>query len=115
LWGLVKYIPNKKIYGKPYGSGFCYWCTNCGAYVDTHIPKPRNALGILSNDEMRKMKIKCHDIFDSLWNNSSERKKMHHWLSQELGISTNECHFGYFDMDMLNKAYRILVDKKRSI
>ena len=29
--GLVKYIPNKEIYGKSYGSGFCYYCTNCGA------------------------------------------------------------------------------------
>jgi len=111
--GLVKYIPNKEIYGKPYGSGFCYCCTNCGAYVGTHVPQPKVALGILANAEMRKMKIKCHDIFDSLWDTPSQRQKMYRWLSQELGIGVKQCHFGYFDLPMLNRAYKVLVAKKR--
>ena len=46
--GEVEYIPNKQIYGKSYGSGFCYHCTNCGAYVGTHKPRPKDALGILA-------------------------------------------------------------------
>lgn len=54
--GLVKYIPNKEIYGKSYGSGFCYYCTNCGAYVGTHVPQPKVALGILAKDN-EKIKI----------------------------------------------------------
>ena len=29
--GRVEYISNAKIYGRPYGSGYCYHCTACGA------------------------------------------------------------------------------------
>ena len=36
--GKVIYTSNARIYGKEYGSGKCYLCTNCGAYVGTHKP-----------------------------------------------------------------------------
>ena len=47
--GDVIYISNSKIHGKEYGSGKCYYCTKCGAYVGTHKTNPRKALGILAN------------------------------------------------------------------
>lgn len=109
--GKVEYIPNKQIYGKPYGSGFCYHCCDCGAYVGTHRIRPKEAFGILSNDEMRKMKMKCHDIFDKMWNTPQQRKKCYAWLAKELNIKVEDCHFGYFDLNMLGKAYRILTMK----
>lgn len=40
---------NSIIYGKQYGSGKCYYCTKCGAFVGTHVPRPTIALGILSD------------------------------------------------------------------
>lgn len=110
--GEVEYIPNKQIYGKSYGSGFCYHCTNCGAYVGTHKPRPKDALGILATAEMREMKMKCHDIFDEMWNTPKQRNKMYKWLAKELDIRLEDCHFGYFDMAMLNKAYNILRNKR---
>lgn len=106
--GEVEYIPNKQIYGKSYGSGFCYHCTNCGAYVGTHKPRPKDALGILATAEMRTMKMKCHDIFDKMWDTPKQRNKMYKWLAKELDMRLEDCHFGYFDMAMLNKAYKIL-------
>lgn len=36
------------------------------------------------------------------------RKKAYADLAAKLNIPVEECHFGYFDMDMLNKAYGIL-------
>ena len=115
--GKVDYISNSRIYGREYGSGKCYYCTKCGAYVGTHKPRPREALGILGNEEMRNMKMKCHELFDLKWKNEPTSKKRHiarkrayKELADKLHISAKECHFGYFDMDMLNKAYERLKD-----
>lgn len=108
-------MSNARIYGREYGSGKCYFCTKCGAYVGTHKPRPKEALGILGNAEMREMKMKCHELFDRKWKNEqtskkrhSARKKAYRDLASSLNIPVEECHFGYFDMVMLNKAYEIL-------
>lgn len=113
----VIYISNNIIYGKEYGSGKCYYCTNCGAYVGTHKPRPEEALGLLATKEMRNMKMKCHDLFDAAWKNKETRKEQceernaaYERLAKELNIDVSKCHFGWFDMDMLNKAYDILVN-----
>ena len=113
--GDVIYISNSKIYGKEYGSGKCYYCTKCGSYVGTHKTNHKKALGILANKEMRDMKMKCHSLFDLKWKNESTSKKRHiarrkayKELANKLNISIYDCHFGYFTLDMLNKAYAIL-------
>lgn len=113
--GSVVYISNSEIYGREYGSGKCYYCTSCGAYVGTHKPRPKEALGILGNTEMREMKTKCHELFDCQWKNEKTlmkrkiaRKKAYADLAAKLNIPVEECHFGYFDMDILDKAYGIL-------
>ena len=64
---------------------------------------------------MRQMKMKCHDIFDSMWSSCAQRKKLYKWLANELKINVEDCHFGYFDMDMLNKAYIILLNKNKAV
>lgn len=116
--GKVIYISNSRIYGKEYGSGKCYFCTQCGAYVSTHKPRPQEAMGILANKEMRDMKNKCHELFDQKWKNKptlkqrkTARKKAYQELADSLHISVDDCHFGYFDFDMLNKVYELLLDK----
>lgn len=113
--GKVIYTSNTAVYGRRYGSGMCYLCTKCGAYVGTHEPRPKEALGILSNKEMRSMKMTCHNLFDALWKGKpskgsgrSPRRKAYRWLSDQLGIPEEECHFGYFDMNMLQRAYSLL-------
>lgn len=111
--GKVVFISNAVVYhGKEYGSGRCYLCQQCGAYTGTHKPRPREALGLLANDRMRKGKIMCHDIFDSKWRGKPKARKkradLYKWLANELSIPVEECHFGWFDIDTLLKAYRIL-------
>lgn len=110
--GRVEYIENTQIYGKRYGSGYVYRCTFCGAYVGTHKPRPKEALGLLANKEMRAWKMKCHDIFDGFWKGKkkaqSKRQKCYEWLSAKLNIPISECHFGYFDLETLKQAYEIL-------
>lgn len=113
--GKVIYTSNRLIYGREYGSGKMYYCTECGAYVGTHEPRPKEALGILANKEMRDMKMKCHDLFDKKWKNEPTSRKRHiarknayKELSEKLHVPVEGCHFGYFDMDMLNRAFEIL-------
>lgn len=110
--GKVIYTTNDTIYGKQYGSGYCYLCTCCGAYVGTHKPYPKVALGILANAEMRELKMKAHSIFDKTWSNRKERNIAYKNLATKLNIPINECHFGYFDKDMLLKAINILEGKE---
>lgn len=114
--GEVIYTSNADIYGKEYGSGMCYLCTSCGAYVGTHKPRPREALGLLADYRMRKGKMACHEIFDAKWRGKpkarKKRKDLYHWLSIRLGIPIEECHFGYFTLDQLRKAYRVMLDIK---
>lgn len=113
--GTVIYTSNRIIYGKEYGSGKCYFCTQCGAYVGTHEPRPKEAFGILGNRKMRDMKMKCHELFDKQWKNEPNSKKRHiarqkayQKLADLLDIPLEDCHFGYFDMDTLNKAYELI-------
>lgn len=106
----VEYISNAEIYGRQYGSGFCYRCTACGAYVGTHKPWPDKAMGILADAEMREWKMKCHRLFDSFWQGMGRRRRnqLYVKLAGELGIPSGDCHFGYFDLDQLRRAYQIL-------
>ena len=80
--GPVTYGSNARIYGREYGSGYCYLCERCGAYVGTHKPRPREALGLL--------------------------RDLYCWLAHKMDIPVGDCHFGYFDIDQLRRAYIIL-------
>ena len=110
--GNVVFISNAEIYGSEYGSGRCYFCTSCGAYTGTHRPRPREALGLLADAQMRKGKIMCHNLFDSLWRNKpkaqKKRRDLYSWLAVQMGIPVEECHFGWFDLSQLREAYKIL-------
>lgn len=119
--GKVIFSSNAKIYGREYGSGKCYLCTSCGAYVGTHKPRPDEAMGILADAEMREMKMKCHEKFDRLWKWASTGKKRHmlrqkayRTLAARMNIAVDQCHFGYFNMEQLKEAYRNVVEMEDS-
>lgn len=115
--GIVRYTSNEEVYGRKYGSGFCYLCTQCGAYVGTHKPYPEVALGILANDEMRRAKIICHNAFDAMWRGKkhaqSKRNRAYEELARALKIDAEQCHFGYFDIPMLRRAYVAVKQMKK--
>ncbi|KOP68932.1 hypothetical protein AMS62_03245 [Bacillus sp. FJAT-18019] len=106
----VIYTSNATIYGKEYGNGRVYKCTGCDAYVGVHdgtnIP-----LGRLANRELRGLKKRCHSLFDSAWKvKKIRRRQAYSRMAERLGIPVNECHFGWFDKDLLIKAIDILQD-----
>lgn len=110
--GPVVFCSNSRIYGREYGSGYCYLCQSCGAYVGTHKPRPREAMGLLADGPMRAGKKMCHALFDPLWkgkpNAHKKRNDLYAWLAEQMGIPVEDCHFGYFDVAQLQKAYSIL-------
>ena len=108
--GKVEYIPIERIYGRSYGSGWCYRCTQCGAYVGTHINNPKKPLGILANENMRELRKMCHAVFDKRWNTAKERSKAYADLADKLGIKVEDCHFAMFDEEMLRKALLVLLE-----
>ena len=116
--GIVRYGSNAEIYGTEYGSGKCYICSSCGAYVGTHKPRPKEALGLLANAEMRNAKRICHDRFDRLWKEKKharkKRDRLYQRMAEIMDIPLEMCHFGYFDMDMLRKAYLAIVQIEKS-
>lgn len=112
--GQVIYTSNERVYGRKYGSGYCYLCTCCGAYVGTHEPRPREALGLLADSRMRKGKIMCHALFDALWRGKPKARRkrdaLYEWLAGQMGLPLADCHFGYFDLQQLRQAYQLLSD-----
>jgi hypothetical protein len=104
----VVHTTNDVIYGKQYGSGYSYICTGCKAFVGTHKSRPQQALGILADTEMRELRKKCHEIFDKTWNTPEERKQRYAELAEKMHMNKEACHFAYFNMELLEKAYKIL-------
>ena len=108
----VVFTSNAVIYGKEYGNGKCYKCTNCDAFVgvhdDTVIP-----LGILATKEERELKKKCHALFDPIWDKDRILHRSHAYnkLAKLLGIPHNECHFGHFDKGMLLRCIDIISNR----
>lgn len=54
----------------------------------------------------------CHALFDPLWQGKPKARKkrndLYSWLAHEIGVPIKDCHFGYFDIHQLRKAYKIL-------
>lgn len=107
--GPVRYTSNAEIYGRPYGNGKCYKCDGCDAYVGVHTGT-KIPLGRMANRELRELKKKCHALFDPVWKLNKNIKREHAYgrLANVLGIPINECHFGWFDKPMLDKAFEIM-------
>lgn len=110
--GLVEFIPNSLIYGKPYGSGFAYRCTKCSAFVGTHKNSPEKPLGILADKEMRELRRKCHALFDKRWSNGRQRTVAYGWLAFRMGYQRGKCHFSWMDAKDLARALKILEEDR---
>lgn len=52
--------------------------------------------------------MKCHDIFDAMWETPQQRKQLYACLANRMGIELKDCHFGHFGMERLKTAYAIL-------
>ena len=91
-----------------------FWrCAPCDAYVGCH-PGTDKPLGRLANAELRKAKQAAHRVFDPLWKSKKmKRSAAYGLLAQRLGISKNQCHIGYFDIDTCKRVVQVLQPKEQ--
>jgi hypothetical protein len=85
-----------------------YRCLGCDAYVGYH-PGTQKPLGGLANAELRAAKSRVHAVFDPLWKNGPmKRGHAYQMLARLMGLKTEECHIGMFDLSQCEKALRVL-------
>jgi len=81
--------------GREYGNGKAWICDHfpkCRGSVGTH-PDGR-PLGIIPDEETKKLRIKLHDMIDPLWKSGKvKRGSVYGWLKRITG-GTKEIHMG---------------------
>jgi len=109
----VIFTSNAAVYGSEYGNGKCYKCTRCDAFVGVHT-KTDIPLGILANKELRELKKQCHALFDPVWKeqNNMQRGQAYRILAKKLDIPVEQCHFGWFGKETLEKCVKIMNAEK---
>jgi len=96
---------NAEIYGRTYGKWpWIYICEGCDSYVGMH-PFTDIPLGTLADAATRDARKECKAPFEALYRTGKmARNEAYQKLANKLGIPKEECHFGWFDIVMCNKA-----------
>ena len=89
--------------------GYRYECDTCQASVGCHKGTTR-PLGVLADEDTKKLRIKCHELFDKKWRNRRERNALYKQMADLMGISPESCHFALMSKEQLEKAVSILND-----
>lgn len=119
---IVSYAPGAEVYGGPryWEWPWVYACTGCDAYIGMH-PFTDIPLGTLADAPTRQARHRCKAVFDRLHAEGNiHRRKAYRLLAEQLGISVRECHFGWFDPGMCERArqaaesLRIEVERPRT-
>lgn len=110
-----EWVDDVIVYGKSYG-GKVYLCRTCAAWVGCHKQgKHDKPLGRLANADLRKLKVRCHALFDPIWQQAAKTRGMkarglaYKWVAEGLGIDWNMCHFGEFDEATCRRAIGFLL------
>lgn len=92
-----------------------YWvCSPCDARVGCHQPNEKHGvrgdepLGILANGALRKARREAHKQLDRLWRNGHmNRSAAYKFMSQRMGLHTDDCHVGLFNIEQCMEAAAI--------
>lgn len=109
----VVYTSNAEIYGKEYGTGKCYLCRNCKAFVGVH-PGTDTPLGTLANEELREWRKEAHFWFDRIWKKPTRittRYNAYGYLARKMGLSREETHIGMFEIEQCKKVIEFSKEK----
>ena len=109
----VVYTSNAEIYGKEYGTGKCYLCRNCRAFVGVH-PGTDTPLGTLANEELREWRKEAHFWFDRIWKKPTRittRYNAYGYLARKMGLPREETHIGMFEIAQCKKVIEFSKEK----
>ena len=92
-----------------------YWrCDPCEAHVGCHTPNRRfgfdgtQPLGVLANAQLRHAKHMAHQAFDPIWQSGRlPRGTAYQWLADQLGIPSDRCHIGEFNLEQCQKVLEV--------
>lgn len=101
---------HKEVYGRNYGYWpYLYFCDSCKAYVGIH-PGTDIPLGTMADEELRLWRKKAKVPFEK-WRKRSgiSRSYAYSILAEKLQIPVNECHFGWFDLDMCKDVFEVTI------
>lgn len=91
-----------------------YSCKGCNAYVGCH-PGTTRPLGRLADPQLRRAKVAAHAAFDPLWESGRmKRPAAYAWLAGRLGIPTEKCHVGMFDLETCRRVVELCRDSIQS-
>lgn len=95
-----------EIYGRNYGEWpWVYGCECCDSYVGMH-PFTNIPLGTLADKATRQARNRCKQPFEVIHRDGYlSRNDAYKALSEKLGITIDNCHFGWFDIETCEKAY----------
>lgn len=104
---------SSSVYQKDYGP--LWICRPCDAWVGCH-PGTTKPLGRLANKELRTAKVAAHNAFDPLWmrkikeqgwKRHSARSMGYKWLASKMGIRSEDCHIGMFNIEQCREVVTI--------
>ena len=92
-------------YGQFYGCD--KWATTgCSGSVGAH--PDATPIGIPADKETKALRIEAHQLFDHLWQGGAiSRKEVYLWLSDAMGMTTDEAHIGNFNAEQCRKLIRL--------
>lgn len=120
---LAKFLASSEsvYHGRDFGP--LWICIPCEAWVGCHTGSSE-PLGGLADKALRQAKMAVHAAFDPLWQvltpaypdllrpsakiRSIARGRAYQWLAKQLGISSDECHVGMFDLARCEEAVRVI-------
>lgn len=112
--GTPRIVSNAEIYGREYGEWpYTVLCDGCGAYVGLH-PHTDVPLGTLADRNLREARKKGKGWFMKLQRKRGmSRNSAYQWLSDQLGIGIEECHWAWFDEQQCNRAEGVCIQALR--
>ncbi len=104
----AKWVENKVLYGKNLGKSYMIWvCYSCDVYVGCHN-NTKTPLGTMANVLLRKLRIKCHNKLDLLWNNKRQRIDVYKWIADKMKLPLEKAHISHFNKIQCKKFLKIL-------
>ncbi len=94
----VDFCDSQRVYGKPYGMIYvCSRYPKCRAWVGAH-KNGGMPLGTLANDDLRRLRMKAHNLFDPLWKTGKmKRVDAYRLIRKLMELPKAECHIAMFN------------------
>jgi len=112
----VQIVHHDYVYGRVYGEWpWVYMCKACWAYVGMH-PFTNIPLGTLADAQLRKARKECKQPFEVLFQSKKmTRDQAYAGLAAHMRLTSETCHFGWFDIGQCEKARAWAVSALRGV